>query len=65
MAKKVKHIGFAAAVEKARAGGARNPAGAIQSGARKASPAAKRANPALMKVGGVGKKGRRGAGEAG
>ena len=60
-----KHIGFAAAVEKARAGGARNPAAAIASAARKASPAAKRRNPALSKVGGVGKPGRRGAGEKG
>lgn len=51
-----KHIGFAAAVEKARAGGARNPAAAIASAAR---------NPALSKVGGVGKRGRRGAGEKG
>lgn len=66
MAKKaVKHIGFAAAVEKAKAGGARNPAAAIASAAQKASPAAKKANKALMKVGGVGKKGKRGAGQPG
>lgn len=51
--KKVKHIGFAAAVANAKAGGARNPAAAVASAARKASPAAKRANPALLKVGGA------------
>lgn len=60
-----KGMGFAAAVESARRGGARNPAAAIASAARKASPAAKRANPNLTKVAGVGKKGRRGAGEKG
>ena len=63
--KSVKHIDFAAAVEKARAGGARNPAAAIASAAQKASPAAKKANPRLTKVGGVGKKGKRGAGQPG
>lgn len=65
MARKVKHIGYAAATEKARAGGARNPKAAIASGAQKASAAAKRANPRLSRVAGVGKKGKRGAGEAG
>jgi len=52
-AKKVAHIGFAAAVEKARAGGATNPAGAIAAAARNASPAAKRRNPRLLKVKGA------------
>ena len=66
MAKRaVKHIGFQGAMAKAKAGGAYNPGGAIQSAAKKASPAAKRRNPRLTKVGGVGKKSRRGAGEAG
>lgn len=62
---KVKHIGFKAAVAQAKAGGARNPAAAVASAARKASPAAKRRNPALTKVGGVGKPGKRGAGQRG
>lgn len=53
--KSVKHIGFQAAVEKAKAGGARNPAAAIASAAQKASPAAKRRNPRLSRVGGVGR----------
>ena len=60
-----KGMGFAAAVASARAGGARNPAAAIAAGARKASPAAKRANPNLTKVAGVGKPGSRGAGQKG
>lgn len=60
-----KGMGFAAAVESARKGGARNPAAAIASAARKASPAAKKANPNLTKVGGVGKPGKRGAGQKG
>jgi hypothetical protein len=63
--KKPAHIGFAAAVEKAKAGGAYNPAGEIAAAAKKASPAAKKRNPALTKVAGVGKKGKRGAGEKG
>lgn len=63
--KSKKGMGFAAAVASAKAGGARNPAAAIASAARKASPAAKRSNPNLSKVGGVGKKGKRGAGVAG
>jgi len=48
--KPVKHIGFAAAVAKAKAGGATNPAGAIAAAARKASPAAVARNPRLLKV---------------
>jgi hypothetical protein len=48
--KAVKHIGFKAAVEKARAGGATNPAGAIAAAARRASPAAVAKNPRLLKV---------------
>lgn len=63
--KAVQHVGFAGAVEKAKAGGAYNPAGAIASAARKASPAAKKANPRLTKVAGVGKPGKRGAGKVG
>ena len=63
--KAVEHIGFKAAVAKAKAGGARNPAAAIAAAAKKASPAAKARNPALTKVAGVGKKGKRGAGEKG
>ena len=63
--KAIKHIGFAGAVAKARAGGARNPAAAIAAAAQKASPAAKKANPRLTKVGGVGKPGKRGAGKSG
>ena len=50
-----KGMGFAAAVESAREGGARNPAAAIASAAQHASAAAKRKNPNLTKVGGVGK----------
>lgn len=60
-----KGMGFKAAVAAAKKGGARNPAAAIASAAQKASPAAKRANPNLSKVAGVGKKGKRGAGEKG
>jgi hypothetical protein len=62
---KPKHIGFKAAVAQAKKGGARNPAAAIAAAAQKASPAAKKRNPALTKVGGVGKPGKRGAGKAG
>jgi len=58
-------MGFEAAVESARAGGARNPAAAIASAAQHASTKAKRANPNLTKIGGVGRKGHRGAGQAG
>jgi hypothetical protein len=58
-------MGFAAAVEAARAGGAHNPAGAIAAGAQHASAEAKRKNPNLTKVGGVGKPGHRGAGQKG
>jgi hypothetical protein len=56
-----KGMGFAAAVESARAGGARDPAAAIAAGAQKASSAAKRKNPNLTKVGGVGKNKKAGA----
>lgn len=49
----------------AKAGGARNPGAVIAAGARKASAAAKRRNPRITKVGGVGKKGKRGAGQVG
>jgi hypothetical protein len=56
MAGPVRHIGFAAAVEKARAGGARNPAAAIAAGAQKASPAAIARNPRLKRVHGAGSK---------
>jgi uncharacterized protein (UPF0333 family) len=60
-----KGMGFKAAVASAAAGGARNPAAAIASAAQHASPAAKRRNPNLSKVGGVGRPGHRGAGQAG
>ena len=60
-----KHMGFAAAVESAREGGARNPAAAIASAAQHASAAAKHKNPNLTKVAGVGRKGHRGAGQKG
>lgn len=60
-----KGMGFAAAVESAAAGGARNPAAAIAAGARKASASAKHKNPNLTKVSGVGKPGHRGAGQKG
>jgi hypothetical protein len=60
-----KGMGFAAAVESAAAGGARNPAAAIASAAQKSSLAARRRNPNLTKVGGVGRPGRRGAGQVG
>lgn len=65
MAKSKKGMGFAAAVESARRGGATNPKAAVASAAQKASPKAKRENPNLTKVAGVGKKGKRGAGQAG
>jgi hypothetical protein len=65
MAKSRKGMGFAAAVASAKASGARNPAAAIASAAQHASAKAKRANPNITKVGGVGRKGRRGAGEKG
>lgn len=48
-----KHIGFKAAEESAARGGAYSPGGAIADAARKASPAAKRANPNLKKVKGA------------
>lgn len=48
-----KHIGFKAAEEAAREGGAYNPGGAIAEAARNASPAAKRANPRLKRVKGA------------
>jgi len=57
----VEHIGFAAAVEKAKAGGAYNPAASVASAAQKASPAAKARNPRLSRVGGVGKNKKAGA----
>jgi hypothetical protein len=60
-----KHIGFAAAVEHAAAGGARNPRAAIAAAAQNASPAAKRRNPNLTKVAGVGAPGKRGRGVKG
>lgn len=59
--KAIKHIGFKAAVAKAKAGGARNPAAAIAAAAQKASPAAKQRNPNLSKVGGVGRNKKAGA----
>lgn len=46
----VKHLGFVGAVAAAKAGGATNPAGAVASASRNASPAAKRKNPRLLKV---------------
>ena len=55
----VEHIGFKAAVAKAKAGGATNPVGAIAAAARNASPAAKRRNPRLLKVKGASKKAKR------
>jgi hypothetical protein len=51
--KKISHIGFKAAEAAAAAGGARNPGAVIAAAARKASPAAKRANPRLLKVSGM------------
>lgn len=57
----VKHIGFRAAVAEAAAGGARDPEAAIAAGAQKASAAAKKRNPNLTKVGGVGKNKKAGA----
>lgn len=57
----VKHLGFAGAVAAAKAGGATNPAGAVASASRNASPAAKRKNPRLLKVKGKAKKARRSA----
>jgi hypothetical protein len=56
-----KGMGFAAAVESAREGGATNPAGAIAAAAQNASAEAKRKNPNLTKVGGVGKNKKAGA----
>jgi hypothetical protein len=54
-------MGWDAAVESARAGGARNPEAAIAAGAQKSSAAARRRNPNLTKVGGVGKNKKAGA----
>ena len=59
-----KGMGFEAAVESAR-GSARNPRAAIASAAQHASAAAKRKNPNLTKVAGVGKPGHRGRGQKG
>lgn len=58
-----KGMGFEAAVESAS--GARNPRAAIASAAQHASAEAKRKNPNLSKVAGVGRKGHRGAGQKG
>jgi hypothetical protein len=58
-------MGFEAAVESAREGGAKNPAGAIAANAQKSSPEARAKNPNLTKVAGVGKPGHRGAGQKG
>ena len=55
MKKKMAHVGFKGAVAKAKAGGAKNPAGAIAEAARNASPEAKRRNPRLARVKGYGK----------
>lgn len=66
-----KGMGFkAAAASAARSAAARgkpltNPGAVIAAGARKASAKAKRANPNLTKVAGVGKAGKRGAGQRG
>jgi hypothetical protein len=60
-----KGMGFEAAVESAREGGAKNPAGAIAAAAQNASASAKHKNPNLTKVAGVGRKGHRGAGQKG
>lgn len=60
-----KGMGFEAAVESAREGGAKNPEAAIASAAQHASAKAKAKNPNLSKVGGVGKPGHRGAGQRG
>lgn len=60
MAKKVKHVGFnRAAASAARKAGVSLERGRaiIAAGAQKASPAAKRANPRLLKVSGVKRKG--------
>ena len=58
---KSRHIGFKAAVAAAREGGAKNPAAAVAAAAQHASAKAKRANPNLTKVGGVGKNKKAGA----
>lgn len=60
-----KGMGFEAAVESARRGGAKNPAGAIASNAQHSSAEARAKNPNLTKVAGVGRKGHRGAGQKG
>lgn len=65
MAKKQAHPGFqkVAASIKARNPNIKDPGAVLAAAARKASPAAKKANPRLTKVAGVGKK--KGAGQAG
>lgn len=66
-----KGMGFkAAAASAARSAAARgkplrNPYAVIAAGAQKASPKAKRANPNITKVAGVGKPGKRGRGVKG
>lgn len=69
--KRAKHPGFkGAAAQAARAAAARgkplrNPEAAIAAGAQKASPKARARNPRLTKVAGVGRRGKRGAGQRG
>jgi hypothetical protein len=66
--RKVKHVGFESAAKTAasKAGVSLERGRAmIAAGARKASAKAKKRNPRLTKVAGVGKKGRRGAGQMG
>lgn len=63
-----KHVGFKrAAASVARKAGVSMERGRaiIAASAQKASAKAKKKNPRLTKVGGVGKKGRRGAGQKG
>ncbi len=52
----VKHIGFKAAAKKAGKGDMKKGGAIIASAARKASPAAKKKNPFLLKVKGKAKK---------
>lgn len=71
MAKKkkgIKHIGFKAASKKAaKSAGVSEARGRaiVAAAAQKASAKAKKRNPRLTKVAGVGKKGKRGAGQKG
>ena len=67
MAARKAHPGFKGAARQMmqRKNPPRDPYAVLGADAQKASPAAKRRNPRLTKVGGVGRPGRRGAGQAG